>query len=67
MFLFPGKGNDQTGVLSKLHPEDAAPEAVSAASIRLLLDDCATDGRLKPGHKVLMATFGGGLTGVPQQ
>jgi 3-oxoacyl-[acyl-carrier-protein] synthase III len=53
--------------LSKLHPEDAAPEAVSAASIRLLLDDCATDGRLKPGHKVLMATFGGGLTGVPQQ
>jgi 3-oxoacyl-[acyl-carrier-protein] synthase-3 len=34
----------------------------SAASIPLLLDQCVADGRLKPGHKVLLAAFGGGLT-----
>lgn len=34
----------------------------SAASIPLSLSDAAANGRLKPGHHVLMYGFGGGLT-----
>jgi 3-oxoacyl-[acyl-carrier-protein] synthase-3 len=33
----------------------------SAASIPLLLAHAAVDGRLQPGHKVLLTAFGGGL------
>ena len=34
----------------------------SAASIPLALDEAVTDGRIKPGHLVLMEALGGGLT-----
>jgi 3-oxoacyl-[acyl-carrier-protein] synthase-3 len=34
----------------------------AAASIPLLLAEAAADGRLEPGHRVLLAAFGGGLT-----
>ncbi|MCW2522376.1 MAG: fabH3 [Frankiales bacterium] len=34
----------------------------SAASIPLLLDECAADGRLEAGQGVLLSAFGGGLT-----
>jgi 3-oxoacyl-[acyl-carrier-protein] synthase-3 len=34
----------------------------SAASIPLALDEAARDGRIKPGHLVLMEAMGGGLT-----
>jgi 3-oxoacyl-[acyl-carrier-protein] synthase-3 len=34
----------------------------SAASIPLALDEAVRDGRLRPGHVVLMAAFGAGLT-----
>ncbi|MFI7209849.1 beta-ketoacyl-ACP synthase III [Micromonospora maritima] len=34
----------------------------AAASIPLLLADAAAHGRLRPGHRVLLAAFGGGLT-----
>jgi 3-oxoacyl-[acyl-carrier-protein] synthase-3 len=33
-----------------------------AASIPLLLSEAAADGRLEPGHKVLLTAFGGGLS-----
>jgi 3-oxoacyl-[acyl-carrier-protein] synthase-3 len=34
----------------------------SAASIPLAFDTAARDGRIKPGHKVLLEGFGGGFT-----
>jgi 3-oxoacyl-[acyl-carrier-protein] synthase-3 len=34
----------------------------AAASVPLLLAESAASGRLVPGHRVLLATFGGGLT-----
>ena len=34
----------------------------SAATLPLALDDARSQGRLKPGMKVLLATFGGGIT-----
>jgi 3-oxoacyl-[acyl-carrier-protein] synthase-3 len=34
----------------------------AAASIPLLLAEASADGRLRPGHRVLLAAFGGGLT-----
>jgi 3-oxoacyl-[acyl-carrier-protein] synthase-3 len=34
----------------------------AAASIPLLLAEATADGRLRPGHRVLLAAFGGGLT-----
>jgi 3-oxoacyl-[acyl-carrier-protein] synthase-3 len=34
----------------------------SAASIPLALDGAVRDGRVKPGHLVLLCAFGGGLT-----
>jgi len=34
----------------------------SAASIPLALDEAVRDGRVKPGHLVLLCAFGGGLT-----
>jgi 3-oxoacyl-[acyl-carrier-protein] synthase-3 len=34
----------------------------AAASIPLLLAEATADGRLEPGHRVLLAAFGGGLT-----
>ncbi|KUN95432.1 beta-ketoacyl-ACP synthase III [Streptomyces caeruleatus] len=34
----------------------------SAASIPLALTDAAADGRLQPGHRVLLTSFGGGLS-----
>ena len=34
----------------------------SAASIPLALDEAVTDGRIRPGHLVLMEALGGGLT-----
>ncbi len=34
----------------------------SAATLPLALDDARNQGRLKPGMKVLLATFGGGIT-----
>ena len=34
----------------------------SAASIPLALDEAVADGRIKPGHLVLMEALGGGLT-----
>lgn len=34
----------------------------SAATLPLALDDARTQGRLKPGMKVLLSTFGGGIT-----
>jgi 3-oxoacyl-[acyl-carrier-protein] synthase III len=34
----------------------------SAASIPLALADAVTDGRIQPGHLVLMEAMGGGLT-----
>ena len=34
----------------------------SAASIPVLLDECNRDGRFKPGDKLLLVAFGGGLT-----
>lgn len=33
----------------------------SAASVPLLLSEAAADGRLRPGHRVLLTAFGGGL------
>lgn len=33
----------------------------AAASVPLLLTEAAADGRLRPGHRVLLAAFGGGL------
>jgi 3-oxoacyl-[acyl-carrier-protein] synthase-3 len=34
----------------------------TAATIPLLWDECARDGRLKPGDLVLMVAFGAGMT-----
>jgi 3-oxoacyl-[acyl-carrier-protein] synthase-3 len=34
----------------------------SAASIPLALDEAVADGRIRPGHLVLMEALGGGLT-----
>jgi 3-oxoacyl-[acyl-carrier-protein] synthase-3 len=34
----------------------------SAASIPLALDEAIGDGRIRPGHLVLMEALGGGLT-----
>ncbi len=34
----------------------------SSASIPVLLDECNREGRFKPGDKLLLAAFGGGLT-----
>jgi 3-oxoacyl-[acyl-carrier-protein] synthase III len=34
----------------------------SAASIPLALDEAAADGRIAPGHLVLMEAMGGGIT-----
>jgi len=34
----------------------------SAASIPLALDQAVRAGRIKPGHRILMAAFGSGLT-----
>jgi 3-oxoacyl-[acyl-carrier-protein] synthase-3 len=34
----------------------------SAASIPLALDEAVSDGRIRPGHLVLMEALGGGLT-----
>ena len=34
----------------------------SSASIPILLDEMKRDGRLKPGMKLVLASFGGGLT-----
>jgi len=34
----------------------------SAASIPLALDEAVTDGRIRPGHLILMEALGGGLT-----
>lgn len=49
-------------------PRDAAPQNIAevgntaAASIPVLLAQAALDQSLKPGHRVLLAAFGGGLT-----
>ena len=34
----------------------------SAATLPLALDDARNQGRLKPGMRVLLTTFGGGMT-----
>jgi 3-oxoacyl-[acyl-carrier-protein] synthase-3 len=34
----------------------------TAATIPLLWDECARDGRLRPGDLVLMVAFGAGMT-----
>jgi 3-oxoacyl-[acyl-carrier-protein] synthase-3 len=34
----------------------------SAASIPLALDEAVRDGRIRPGHLILMEALGGGLT-----
>lgn len=49
-------------------PEDRVPVNIDrtgnclTASIPLLLSDAVTSGRLKAGHRVLLAAFGGGLS-----
>ena len=49
-------------------PRDAATQNIAdvgntaAASIPILLAQAASDGIIKPGHRVLLAAFGGGLT-----
>jgi len=49
-------------------PEDRVPVNIDrtgnclTASIPLLLNDAVTSGRLKAGHRVLLAAFGGGLS-----
>src|ERR1700742_4614521 len=47
---------DQTVVTIERHAN------TSAASIPLALDEAVSDGRIQPGHLVLMEALGGGLT-----
>jgi 3-oxoacyl-[acyl-carrier-protein] synthase III len=51
-----GLGADRTVVTIERHAN------TSAASIPLALDEAVRDGRIRPGHLVLMEALGGGLT-----
>ena len=51
-----GLGTDRTVVTIERHAN------TSAASIPLALDEAVSDGRIRPGHLVLMEALGGGLT-----
>ena len=51
-----GLGADRTVVTIERHAN------TSAASIPLALDEAVSDGRIRPGHLVLMEALGGGLT-----
>ena len=51
-----GLGADRTVVTIERHAN------TSAASIPLALDEAVGDGRIRPGHLVLMEALGGGLT-----
>ena len=51
-----GLSADKTVVTIERHAN------TSAASIPLALEDAVTDGRIRPGHLVLMEALGGGLT-----
>jgi 3-oxoacyl-[acyl-carrier-protein] synthase-3 len=51
-----GLGADRTVVTIERHAN------TSAASIPLALDEAVGDGRIRPGHVVLMEALGGGLT-----
>jgi 3-oxoacyl-[acyl-carrier-protein] synthase III len=51
-----GLGTDRTVVTIERHAN------TSAASIPLALDEAVGDGRIQPGHLVLMEALGGGLT-----
>jgi len=51
-----GLGTDRTVVTIERHAN------TSAASIPLALDEAVADGRIRPGHLVLMEALGGGLT-----
>ena len=51
-----GLGPDKTVVTIERHAN------TSAASIPLALDEAVGDGRIRPGHLVLMEALGGGLT-----
>jgi 3-oxoacyl-[acyl-carrier-protein] synthase-3 len=51
-----GLGSDRIVVTIDRHAN------TSAASIPLALDDAVRDGRIRPGHLVLMEALGGGLT-----
>ncbi len=51
-----GLGPDRTVVTIERHAN------TSAASIPLALDEAVGDGRIRPGHLVLMEALGGGLT-----
>ena len=51
-----GLGADKTVVTIERHAN------TSAASIPLALDDAVADGRIRPGHLVLIEALGGGLT-----
>ena len=51
-----GLGADRTVVTIERHAN------TSAASIPLALDEAVGDGRIQPGHLVLMEALGGGLT-----
>ena len=51
-----GLGLDKTVVTIERHAN------TSAASIPLALDEAVRDGRIRPGHVVLMEALGGGLT-----
>jgi 3-oxoacyl-[acyl-carrier-protein] synthase-3 len=51
-----GLGSDRTVVTIERHAN------TSAASIPLALDEAVRDGRIRPGHLVLMEALGGGLT-----
>ncbi|HXC29980.1 MAG TPA: beta-ketoacyl-ACP synthase III [Stellaceae bacterium] len=70
-WLVPHQANlriiDAIGKRLRLRPEQTVVTIerhanTSAASIPLALDEAVGDGRIKPGHLVLMEALGGGLT-----
>src|ERR1700730_3174886 len=70
-WLVPHQANlriiDAIGKRLKLRPEQTVVTIerhgnTSAASIPLALDEAVGDGRIRPGHLVLMEALGGGLT-----
>lgn len=70
-WLVPHQANkriiDATGRKLKLKPEQVVVTVnkhanTSAASVPLALNEAVRDGRIQPGHLVLMEAFGGGFT-----
>ncbi len=70
-WLVPHQANkriiDATGRKLKLRPDQVVVTVnrhanTSAASVPLALNEAVRDGRIRPGHLVLMEAFGGGFT-----